>query len=92
MKWEITGTVDVKLGKIYLTSLMNGEGYDGHKMFEHIAHEVYNTKEKVVRKALIKLGWTPPKEKKKRCKDCIQGCRWAGGKKRKVCVNWRGVK
>ena len=43
--------------------------------FNNPVVEVINLKEALVRKALIELGWTPPKEETKRlCVDCLARC------------------
>jgi hypothetical protein len=65
MKYEIKAKVDVEFSKIYLASAINEGGGDGGRILWQISREVWNTREKVLRKALIKLGWTPPKKKRK---------------------------
>jgi len=69
----------------------------GDKIDLTIEAKVIDLREKGLRDALIKLGWTPPKVKKRSCKECIHDSlktfnqyKWTG-KRHKVCVNWRGV-
>jgi hypothetical protein len=60
--YEISTVYDNHSGKITSTvTFFNKEGAFGEKL-QIVSHTVMNTKEKTVRKALLNLGWTPPKE------------------------------
>ena len=57
LTYDVCCGVDPETESIYLAVKRSGE---------IVSHEVMRTKEKAIRDSLIKLGWTPPEEARKR--------------------------
>ena len=60
---DIEHKVDVSITFDSLIEMKTHKKIDG--IWIQISHEVLQLKEKAIRDALIKLGWTPPKEDKR---------------------------
>lgn len=59
---EISGSVNLATGVITLEDIERHSGLVGNDLLAGHYRNVLDTKERMVREALIRLGWTPPSD------------------------------